>query len=334
MGRLVREKTYFVVPYDSDLHLPSDLLGLVAGRYDANRSDGNWRAAVSPACDDIRQALEKAAVQSQSDQLRKPDPLGEGLAWLQEYVNKAFKMFLTQKNLPTLDTCEIRSSDEGYHTKLGRADVTVRFGRIELCRATEPSCVVALPANEFFDDECVNDTHSALGAYVQAAFPGKVHELQRLIAEKLAHERPILVEREPKTMAKSYGIAKCVYVNNPLASNRRIIFVSVTTKRAGVGLRSEARYLFAAMKAICREMNDQRLRDLHVPLMGSGHGGLECELALLYLLLSLKAVLNDSSTGAHLRSVNIVVFQNDDCSPPSVSREAAGRILCVAKASS
>jgi hypothetical protein len=59
----------------------------------------------------------------------------------------------------------------------------------------------------------------------------------------------------------------------------------VTTKRAGVGLRSEARYLFAAMKAICREMNDQRLRNLHVPLMGSGHGGLECELALLLVKL-------------------------------------------------
>jgi hypothetical protein len=82
--------------------------------------------------------------------------------------------------------------------------------------------------------------------FVQAAFPGKVHELQRLIAEKLAHE---------------------------------------------------------------------------------------CELALLYLLLSLKAVINDSSTGWHLRSVHIVVFQKDNLSPPSVSRESAGRILCVAKAS-
>jgi len=157
---------------------------------------------------------------------------------------------------------------------VGRTEVRVRFGDIRSCDSKEPGSVVALPANEFFDDDCIRDGRSALGAYMKHAFCDQIADIQKLIAQKLANAPSELVEREYNERAMSYGLAKCVHLKDPLSSGRNLMLVSVTTKRAGVGLRSEARYLFAAMKAICQEMNDGRLSDLYLPVMGSGHVGL------------------------------------------------------------
>jgi hypothetical protein len=62
--------------------------------------------------------------------------------------------------------------------------------------------------------------------------------------------------------------------------------------------------------------------------LGSGHGGLEPELALLYLLLSCKAVVDDPQSGAHIRSVTIVV-RGGDSTPPAIDPDLVRRMLSV-----
>lgn len=60
VGRLGMEKVFFVTPRDIDkLHLPTDLLGVIAGNYDATRSDGNLRAALLPFCNQIKGEMER-----------------------------------------------------------------------------------------------------------------------------------------------------------------------------------------------------------------------------------------------------------------------------------
>jgi len=330
IGRLGRERTYFVVPRgQASLHLPSDLLGLVAAEYDPGRSDGNWEASVSPACSRIRAALQKLTE-------RKPPvdrrlDLTAGLDWMQDYVNKSLKSLLTEEETPSAAPSGITGTDDEYRMHIGRTEVCVRFGDIRSCHSKDPGAVVALPANEFFDDDCIRDTRSALGAYMASAFPQAIGDIQKSIAQKLENSPSELVEREHEERARSYGIAKCVCLKNALSSGRNVMFVSVTTKRAGIGLRSEARYLFAAMRAVCQAMNDGRFTDLSLPLMGAGHGGLEPELALLYLLLSTKAVIDDRSGGSHLRSVTIVVFRKDEHTAPDVHPHVVRRMLSLVK---
>ena len=57
VGALGPRRCFFVVPFEHEMHLPSDLVGVEPLRYVADRRDGNLRAALGPACNRVRHAL-------------------------------------------------------------------------------------------------------------------------------------------------------------------------------------------------------------------------------------------------------------------------------------
>ncbi len=57
IGRLGKERTFFFIPRDQELHIPSDLIGITPGIYEPNRKDGNIVAALGPATNRVRKAL-------------------------------------------------------------------------------------------------------------------------------------------------------------------------------------------------------------------------------------------------------------------------------------
>lgn len=58
IGRLGPERCFFLIPDNAtDLRLPSDLAGVTPGRYEGSRSDGNWMAALNPACMQIKMMI-------------------------------------------------------------------------------------------------------------------------------------------------------------------------------------------------------------------------------------------------------------------------------------
>lgn len=54
IGKLGRERVFFLVPSVGDLHLPTDLLGVTPGRYESTRTDGSMQAATGAACHQMR----------------------------------------------------------------------------------------------------------------------------------------------------------------------------------------------------------------------------------------------------------------------------------------
>jgi hypothetical protein len=68
IGALGRERTFLIAPRDvAELRLPSDLLGLTFAGYDPDRSDGNLRAALGPACNQIAKLLKAEGNRASSD---------------------------------------------------------------------------------------------------------------------------------------------------------------------------------------------------------------------------------------------------------------------------
>jgi hypothetical protein len=224
----------------------------------------------------------------------------------------------------------IKKTQTGYALKIRQANLSVSFGRIEDCNCSKSTCAIALPANEFFDKDCIEDTKSALGAYVQSAFPDQTDAIEQLISRHLEHLPSQEVEKKSGQFERSFGIGTSIYLDRPLQANRRIIVTSVTTKRPGEGLKAEAGFVFTAMKSTHQVMVDNRLRDLHLPLLGAGHGGLSKEVALLLLMFAVSDILHGPSSH-HLDSINVVIFQENEKASPEIPRKVVRQALALAE---
>ncbi|MCX4146899.1 MULTISPECIES: nucleotide-binding protein [Paraburkholderia] len=58
-GALGPDRCFFLTPEDVSMHLPTDLLGMTGGRYNANRRDQNIKAAVNPFCAEVEEKIHK-----------------------------------------------------------------------------------------------------------------------------------------------------------------------------------------------------------------------------------------------------------------------------------
>ncbi|WP_052340735.1 TIR domain-containing protein [Salinarimonas rosea] len=60
IGRIGKNRTFVIAADEAaDLRIPTDLLGTNIPRFSSNRGDGNWVAAVGPACARIKAAIEE-----------------------------------------------------------------------------------------------------------------------------------------------------------------------------------------------------------------------------------------------------------------------------------
>lgn len=217
-----------------------------------------------------------------------------------------------------LDKSRVRKKRDAYSARLGDLTITVSLGRIEEYECRAEDCLIALPANEFFDDDCIHDAKSALGAFMNRHFPDKIATIQDLIRDELVGCPTEQVEKKPGEPANSYGIGRCVFLNHPLSSNLRIALIAVTTQRADIGLRADVSYIFDAANSIQRVMANHRLRTLIIPVLGSGHGGIKEEVSLVSMLIAF-GELNRNRSAYFIKDINIVVFRSDATSDASVS---------------
>ena len=223
----------------------------------------------------------------------------------------------------------VRRIDSSLNAVVDQSVINIIFGRIEVVATDDiDAALVVLPANEFFDDECIHDKHSALGAFIQAEYPNQTGEIQFLINKELEKYPSQNIEKEADVFQLSYGIGTGVYLDQPLSSKNRILFLSVTTKRAGQGLRAEMSYIFEAVNEVQRVVADKRLKSVYIPLIGSGHGGLMKEIALFGMLLAVCGVLTRPS-GQHIKEFNIIVFKKNQESQPSIPLNSAERLLKI-----
>jgi hypothetical protein len=201
-----------------------------------------------------------------------------------------------------------------------RSDLTVAYGRIEDCPFDHGQSVVVLPANEFLDDECISDVRSALGSFVKHHFADRIEELKKLIARLRAELPAAVVERESGRFQESVGVGTSLFIREPLGGSMNLILTAATRKRAGEGIKAEPSYVLSCLNSISRIMNDEKLTDVYMPLLGAGHGDLSNEVALFCLVSGI-------ATLADIRHAHIVIYQRDATSEPSIAESVVDRML-------
>lgn len=223
---------------------------------------------------------------------------------------------------------KVKKLKNGYQILVDNTEVNVLFGRIEEIASEHPESTVVLPANEYFDDECIDDSRSALGAYINNNFVNQSEEVKNIIKEKLVDFEAKEVEKEIGCFQKSYGVGTGILLKEILDSKQSIVLLAVTTKRAGEGLRSELSYIYQSVKELFRISADGRINSFCLPVMGSGHGGLKKEVALFGLLLAIFENLGNIR-GHHIKKINIVVYRLNENSKPEVSKSKTKRLLSI-----
>lgn len=157
-------------------------------------------------------------------------------------------------------------------------------------------------------DECIEDTNSSLGAFVQHAFGSRLDEFLREVRAQLVGLPSQRVPRAERRIDDSYGIGQAVFIGG-ISPSHKVILVSATTERVGIGLRAEPHFLYASIQGIVEMMNAHGLTSLSMPVFGSGHRGMPLSVGLLFNVLAWRSVLLDD-VGRHVRRVQLVVFRD------------------------
>lgn len=207
--------------------------------------------------------------------------------------------------------------DGGFRLLLSpQHSIDLVTGVIQDARPDKNHGAVVLPANTTFDDECINDMNSALSAYCQTHFKSHVADLQALIRNHLH-----TMAGATATTLRTYPPGTTVYLDAPLKTPHKIIVAAVTEKMPGSGIEADTLSLVAALKGIMRVAADKRIADLWMPVLGTGHGGLEFCVALAMIVVQLSnGILREGYHCIH-RAV-VVIYDPDGKRTEQIERQA------------
>lgn len=95
IGKLGRDRVFFVIPDGNTIHLPSDLLGVTPRKYNPNREDKSIQAATGATCNQIRTQIKKQGLLRppvESEDASEPiDKQSDGsAAWIADYIKKDY----------------------------------------------------------------------------------------------------------------------------------------------------------------------------------------------------------------------------------------------------
>jgi hypothetical protein len=247
------------------------------------------------------------------------------------FVMTLWTKHLLEKNTATgLDLTRVKEANGVVSTVVSGCEIRVVEGRVEDYVSIGGPTIV-LPCNEYFDDRCVGDTKSALGAYINRVFDGQVDAFTSLVKDECKKKfgQGRMEQKTGDESAESFGVGRCLLLIRPLGRSSPVALVSTTTQRAGQGLSARISYLFDALRELACILADERLNDVVMPILGAGHGRIDTPLALVGLLLAVAEAAHYGQGGQRLRRVTVVVFRRDMNTPAQVDRVVVRRALAL-----
>lgn len=196
----------------------------------------------------------------------------------------------------------LKKTEKGFKILISNCQVNINFDDIKNVDCSDAQSAIALPMNDTFDDECISDPKSSLGAFIQKYFPKGINDIQGLITNELKD-----VKCETSDNTKVYPLNTVIYLDGPLGSNQHIILVSVTTKRKNEGIKSDPSFISKGILEVFKFSADKKLTKLYMPVLGSGHGGVDFSISLYSLLLEVIYNLKYNKFH-HVKEINLIVY--------------------------
>lgn len=207
---------------------------------------------------------------------------------------------------------------KGFKLRFKQITINISMGEIQTILSFDKAVGVVLPANTSFVDDCITDPKSAMGAFILKYFPNKISEIQKTITNEL-NTSGFQKNKEDDT----YMPGTTIILPEPYNSPVNVLITAATVRKKASGIKSNPAIISECIKNIFELTADKKISTIQMPIIGSGHGGVEINFALLSLVLS---IWYFSKEFHHIKQFNIIVTQ-----------ESAGRLknlnryICLAK---
>ena len=192
--------------------------------------------------------------------------------------------------------------DKGVEIKRGELKILIKASEIQKIENATRNSAIVLPANTTFIDDCATDKRTAMGAFFSEKFPEEIGNLPALFKE-------VLISSKVRSIGEGqYKPGTTIILPDRFAKPAKVIVTASTIRLSGAGIASNPNIICHCVEEILKVTADQRVDTIYMPILGSGHGGVERGLSLLFLLLS---VLHYSKLYHHIKHVQVIVHPKD-----------------------
>lgn len=212
---------------------------------------------------------------------------------------------------PSERTSKKPTIKEGMSFSFNQFTINLRVGRIQEISGLNKNSAVVLPANTTFIDDCITDEKSALGAFFLKYYPEKISKVSEDIEQQLQNRD------YNKDEHGSYAPGATITLPDEYNTPAKTIMTASTIRRERVGIWSHPSTICECVRQVFEITADKKIEKLYMPILGSGHGGLDINDALFFLFLSLKYYAKLSH---HIRTVDIIIIESDIPKVKDISR--------------
>ena len=207
--------------------------------------------------------------------------------------------FLRAEHKPFLGKVDLH---KGFSIRMLSVEVCLKAGDMAALLNLNSNNAIVLPANTSFLDDCITDRNSALGSFFLTNFANDISILTKTMQETLVRSN---YQRNDEGV---YPPGTTIILPSPFDRPCPLLITASTVRKPHVGIVAKPTTVCDCIRNIFSVTADRKIHTLYMPILGSGHGGLEKHEALLFLLLSIRHYSKDYH---HIKKVEVVILERD-----------------------
>ena len=170
---------------------------------------------------------------------------------------------------------------DGTTIKFNSTILTIKIGDIQNEEGVSKDSAFVLPANTTFADDCVTDINSALGSFFNKHHAEKIPSFSKNIQR-------ILKDKRIPSNGGNYESATVLILPDEYSIQSKVILIASSERSSEKGFNTTPSIISNSIYNLFEATAEQRIRKFYIPIIGSGHAGLEITEALNLMILCIK----------------------------------------------